>query len=34
MVRRDLVPEWHPKLRWPISLIAAASLVVGAPQIG
>lgn len=34
MVRHDLLPGWYPKLRWPITLIAAASLVVGSQQIG
>ncbi|MDF1721026.1 MAG: DUF3429 domain-containing protein [Minwuia sp.] len=34
MARRDLLPAWYPKLRWPITLIAAASLVVGSFQIG
>lgn len=34
MAHRDLLPAWYPKLRWPMTLVAAASLVVGAQQIG
>ncbi len=34
MARRALLPEWYPKLRWPMTLIAAASLIAGSQQVG
>ncbi|WP_417514977.1 DUF3429 domain-containing protein [Minwuia sp.] len=27
--RRGWAPDWYPKLRWPITIIAAGSMVIG-----